>query len=569
MRRLVPLLSLLVLLSVVAYWFSAPKPHFDAETSEHRSAFARTTDAAPPDEDGWTASDAVGDRRTPTAPRASESAPPDAGPVPARGGTTLGTDAAHPGEQPVVVGVALDAADGRPIAGAEVRVRFGAPPNGEYDVFDHRTVEPTDAEGEFEIFLSDGDYRSWIEVEVRAQDHRAARSARIPVAQDPGPHTMVLSLEPLARVRGRVLDDRGDPVPAAWVGWRPGERGFGGHLIADGVVWFLEGASSEDLVPTQTDGAGEFVVGVDGNLPGRVLVRAEGYAPATSALLTLARGEQREGEVLVLERGAVLEGRVVGFPGERFLRRVRRANLRPQFSGPALAVALGEDGEFSFEGVAPGLYELRIGAEPRGDSSVEIAVARQMVVLAPGEQRFVEVEIGSAAEGATVEGRVRVPAGLAEGVGAVAVIGPSAEVPPLGVAAISAEDPAFAVDGLPEGEHPWICVLHSEETGQGAFQAGWVTVQGERTVQLAIDLSLREVQFTGLPPGATAVLLGEFDDPRWEAGLRQLSPLEADGEGRTAVHGLPPGSYRLELESGADELEFEVPTGSGRQVVER
>ncbi len=161
-------------------------------------------------------------------------------------------------------------------------------------------------------------------------------------------------------VRGRVVDDAGEPVAGARVlaSDRPGFP-----LDASGValpVW-----------ESTTGGAGRFVLRGPAPGPLRLALRAPGFAPRDEDALPLPDRDEHDLGTLVLERGVVLTGVVVdplgrGVAGARLVRvepglALHRA-LLPALVERAIATTR-DDGSFVVDELAAGPWTLRVESE--------------------------------------------------------------------------------------------------------------------------------------------------------------------------------------------------------------
>ena len=178
-------------------------------------------------------------------------------------------------------------------------------------------------------------------------------------------------LEPAARVAGRVLDAvTGNPVAGANV--------WGRQLTDSGArcSYFADGVCPRDRSArtTRTGPDGSFLV--DHFEPGlyRLHVEAPGYLKAPPFHLKLAAGEARVPDVLV-ERGAVLRGRVLGSDGKpRGEVRLFASSGRSNHND----VKSDADGRYVLTGIEPGLVWVQL--HPPG-----LDYTQQSVEVGPGE----------------------------------------------------------------------------------------------------------------------------------------------------------------------------------------
>jgi uncharacterized GH25 family protein len=190
-----------------------------------------------------------------------------------------------------VQGVVMDT-QGQPIAGAEI--------NNHGMSSDEVRQAKTDARGEF---LLDNVYRGSIghELVVRAKGFAPRRVSFKPgTAAHPAPLTM--ELEPGHRIKGRVVNEAGKPIPGVHVYFAHGHRGagmdFGGSTTTDG-----QGRFQFDSLPPSTPFT--FV--------------ADGYSEGSDQELPLDGADE---VVVTLKSQGVIKGRVVdaatGRPITRF-----------------------------------------------------------------------------------------------------------------------------------------------------------------------------------------------------------------------------------------------------------
>lgn len=205
---------------------------------------------------------------------------------------------------------------GATLAGRVIGSRGRAVPGGEIFLLDQpagpnemdrvlkgrKPAATSDADGRFS--LEDLARGTPVHVVVRAAGHLTAQARAV---RPPTERPVVIRLEPEATLAGRVLDETGDPVPGArvdlhWQAFLPEEpdRPVGEPIPRN----------------TRADGEGRFKFR---GLPAgsaRVGASAPSFVPLEDVAVDLPRpvaaGELR----LVLERGALLQGRVTNATGE-------------------------------------------------------------------------------------------------------------------------------------------------------------------------------------------------------------------------------------------------------------
>jgi len=230
--------------------------------------------------------------------------------------------------------------DGKPVAGAEIhatrdlrRVRAAA----ENGALERKPETVTDAEGRFAVpDLRRGDR---LDLWVRARGFLPAEVEGVPA---PNAKPVAVVLDPAARVTGRVVDAEGLPVAGAGLNLSTETAGEERGLLRQ--------ARRSD-VPATSDEDGRFAF--EDVRPGRaeLLATAAGFQPAELKDLDVPAGRGLENLKVVMERGAVIEGRVLTSAGEP----VGDARI---LCGPSAAVS-DADGVYRLEGVPPGPQTLQ------------------------------------------------------------------------------------------------------------------------------------------------------------------------------------------------------------------
>ncbi len=225
--------------------------------------------------------------------------------------------------------------EGKPVPGAEVhatrdlrrlRMQLSDGP------LDRKADAVTDAGGRFTVRdLHRGDQPDLL-VRVKGFLPGEVKGVTVPVA---APLTIVL--DPATSLSGRVVDADGLPIAGA-------ELALGSERAGEerGLLRFA--ARSQSSATSDEDGRFAF----DEVQPGRAELRvtAEGFQPSAPETLTVPAGNGLDNLRIVLERGAVIEGRVTTTAGEPV------GDTRV-ICGPAAAVSDG-DGAYRLEGVPPG-----------------------------------------------------------------------------------------------------------------------------------------------------------------------------------------------------------------------
>ncbi len=314
--------------------------------------------------------------------------PPGDGPI------DLGTLILQPGVS--IAGVITDA-DGEPIAEAGVWAAAdrGRPKRRQADRL--RREDPDTVSGPDGRFLvEDLTPGETIHLLVAGAGYLPSWVAGV---EAPNPEALVVVLEPASWVSGQVVDEGGEPVPRARVSLR-------GQAPPPGTVG-VELRTLDAPKSVVTDQRGSFVI--EELPPAKVEIEASaaGFQPARPQYLEIPAAGSLEDLRLVLERGAVLEGRVVTAEGEP----VAGARVRVGES----AASSDADGIFSIEGVPLG-RQLLVAVHPEFDRlarrvEIEPGVNLEEVVLEGGwpvAGRVVE-EDGTPVDGVRIELRLDGP----------------------------------------------------------------------------------------------------------------------------------------------------------------
>ena len=246
-----------------------------------------------------------------------------------------------------VQGVVMDT-QGQPIAGAEI--------NSHGMSSDEVRQTKTDARGEF---LLDNVYRGSIghELVVRAKGFAPRR-----VSFKPGtaarPAQLTLELEPGHRIKGRVVNEAGKPIPSVHVYFAHGNRGagmdFGGSTISDPqgrfhfdslppatpFTFVADGYSEGPDQELALDGADEVVVTLksQGTIKGRVVNAATGK-PIARFNVRITFTSDRQPDDL---SGSIRSTRTV--PGEDFVSSAGEFVLKDLRAGMPLQVTVSAPG---------------------------------------------------------------------------------------------------------------------------------------------------------------------------------------------------------------------------------
>ena len=211
------------------------------------------------------------------------------------------------------------------------------------------------------------------------------------------------TLDRAGAIRGRVVDSMGDPVPGARVAARRDE------LREYSIGWMRRDRGARTVEETVADADGSFELSLASKRAFDLHAAAPGFAPKVHTAAYVG-----ESVTLVLESGAVLEGRVVHDAGGG-TSGVARAKLRGWRSDldrrEVFRGETDEDGRFRFENLEPGpilldVQPLRHAGPPWMALLLEAGKTRQCTItVEPGytvRGRVTDAETGSGIAGAEV-----------------------------------------------------------------------------------------------------------------------------------------------------------------------
>lgn len=443
-----------------------------------------------------------GGEQRPSAPAVrAPVAPPASGPI-----AVASTAPATAGALARVAGSSRDGVSGRPIDGATLTFAGAA----------DREVT-TGADGRYAVDLPPGRYR----LVARAVGFAAAGVDALVVAPGAVAGGVDLELMPNARIAGRVVDGRGDPVADATVRCAAGE---------------CAAATSAD---------GRFAIDVP---PGRATLRAAAGDRVSRdfAVRGIEPGAEIDGVELVVDRPARIAGTVVDRRGAP----VARGAVAAWRGGAVVGRAEVAGGAFSLAGLPAGTVALVASAPGHGPS------APRAVDLSPGEEARVALVLAAPAR---IAGRVVDPAGHPVAGARVVAVAP-APAASRGEAAAARGAPADApITPVAEAESGADGRYVLQDLGAGpydlqAVRAGWAPGRRARVAAPAdgIDLALQ-------PGGGVAGAVSAAGQPIAEFTV-DLAPLSRYGGGpvgaaRAVRFVAPDGHYRVDgLEPGRYEL---------------
>lgn len=456
----------------------------------------------------------------------------------------LGTVILEPGAE--VRGIVIDR-DGRPVEGAEVhaaqdlrRLRFALESGGPVE---RRPETVTGADGRFAIAdLRRGDR---VDLVVRG---RGLLPASVSGVRAPNAQPVRVVLERGAQVTGRVVDAEKRPVAGAELSLqmdRPGEE--------KGLLRLSGGARA--AATSDADGRFSFAPVPAGR--GALGVNADGFQPIESRELAVPAAGIADLE-LVLDSGAVLEGRVFTADGEP----VEDARV---VSGAAASIS-DADGVYRLEGVPPGRRKVQLRHREfpplDKDFAVESGVNSLDLILPAGHE---------------VAGRVVDRDGRpVSGAGLALFLDGS----PREQEAVGGEDGAFSFPRVADG----VYTLRAEREGYRTSEtASAVRVAGAPRRDLEVRLD-RGTRIAGRLLGLDLYDLAEVEVRAAREDGSGETPGRVSYDGAYEVTGLDAGDWvvtatlrggeregrgRALLEPGAEEAKLDIELGRGLTLTGR
>lgn len=412
--------------------------------------------------------------------------------------------------------------DGKPIAGADVRIDFR--PVGRLMRFTGALLyDESDLEGNFRLTeVTPG----LIDLSAQAPGWQAGRVADLEVRGGEEKRGVEIMLSPAAILEGRVLTPSGEALPGAQVGL-PFEEGQGrGFQMAT------------------TDDEGRYML--ESLPPGHRTLEATHPDYGTARRQTELRVGENSLDI-TLEGGSEVSGRVVDDTGMP----VPGAQVwLYSLGGPRpLSTMSQSDGSFRFAAVAAGDY--RAGVDKEGFARSE----RVPVTVSGSSVSGLELRLS---RGGALVGRITgvEPAELSR----VQVVAWGRGMP---VGGRVEPDGSYRIDRMTEGE--WR--VRAELPGTPLYAEGTVRLEPgaaearlDLEMERGLELSVR-VRRNGAPvPGETLFL---------EGPARRRAIGETDVDGRHRFSGLAAGSYRVQLEdpSGGPGQEERVDLQTDREIL--
>lgn len=390
--------------------------------------------------------------------------------------------------------------------------------------------------GRGDFALPDRPAGSAIHLLILAEGYRpeGLRGARVPA-----PEPLVVTLTEAFAARGRVLDENGEPVTGAQVelSWQEALSGVPDRLPVGREV--SKGGT--------TDEEGRFeIAGMPGG-ESEVSILAAGFLPIEGHKLNLPMAEPATEPTFVLERGAMLEGRVTTGDGSP----VPGARIDAGTTGAALT---GDEGFYDFAGVAPGEAEIELFHPhfPR---------QRKRQTLATGLNRLdFQLPAGQEVRGQVLdEERRPVP-------GARVVLRLGSRMDYREYRGRSAHDGSFRLSPVADGRY--LLEASAREYAEGRAPKP-VVVAGEPVEGLKVILP-RGADLVGRVAGLDAEDLWRLQvQATGEDG--RSHPAKLDTDGRYELRALPLGGWQLKasLGNGERQAQARAELRHGGEVVER
>ncbi|HIJ73414.1 MAG TPA: carboxypeptidase regulatory-like domain-containing protein, partial [Candidatus Hydrogenedentes bacterium] len=362
---------------------------------------------------------------------------------------------------------------------------------------------------------SNGATRLWV-----FADGYAAKNMLLHVVSEEVLGGVIVRLEPLAGVSGRVIDAAGNPVSGAAI--------FVGAVPADHGVFF----SYRAVARSQSDGS--FQIPYEGMTPGLISAIHPGYARAAVSV-ELNRTEPAHVE-LVLDPGGTVEGIVTASRGLVVLLRV------PGDEGVGLLrTETDAGGRYRFEHVPPGLVEVILVEGWNNKYQCE-------AVVASAETTVVDFEVH---DGACVLSGAVTTRGEPVDRGRIFVSTTVDEATNTRVATI--EEGQYFIEDLPSGQ-AHVRVFSDRDPSAGMKEA-WVDLDPDQETVLNADFSgsgtlVGHVAGHGEEEQVAVLALpgkGDVGDVALTDPDRILEPRLArtDPEGAFRIHPMEPGTYTV------------------------
>jgi len=387
-----------------------------------------------------------------------------------------------------------------------------------------------------EFTLPDLPAGSAVHLLIVAEGYRpeGLRGVRVPAAAP-----LVVTLSEAFAVKGRVLEENGEPVAGAEVklSWQeilpdvPGDLPVGLALSRDDI----------------TDNEGRFALSGVPAGESAVSISASGFRPLQGRKLALPQAEPGQEMTFVLERGAVLEGRVTTSDG----RPVAGARID---GGPARIAASDDEGLYTLAGLDLGDAEIELShphfPRQRKRQAIVAGLNRLDFQLQAGQEVRGQVldEQRKPVAGAGVRLRLAARTGIRE------------------YRARSASDGSFQLDEVADGRY--LLAAEAEGYAEGKSRRP-VVVTGEPVEGLEVLLP-RGADLVGKVTGLDREDLWRLQVQAQDEDGRSY-PAKLDTAGRYELRTLPLGNWLVKASLGGGERQAQARAElrQGGEVVER
>lgn len=377
---------------------------------------------------------------------------------------------------------------------------------------------------------------SAVHVLVVAEGYRpeGLRGVRVPTAQP-----LTVTLAEAFTAHGRVLEESGEPVPGAKVelSWQEVLPGVPGDLPVGGALYRN----------STTDSEGRFTLaGVPGGAS-EISILAYAFRPLERQRLVLPLADSATEPTFVLERGALLEGRVATSDG----RPVAGARID---AGTARIAVSDDEGLYALAGLDPGDAEVEL-SHPHFPRQRK----RQAIVAGLNRLDF-QLQAGQDVRGQVLDEERRPVAGARVRLRLLARTGIREH------RAQSAPDGSFQLDDVADGRY--LLAAAAEGYAEGKSRRP-IVVAGEPVEGLEVIL----------PRGADLVgkVVGLDSEDLWRLQVQAQDedgrsyPAQLDTGGRYELRALPLGNWlvKASLGSGERQAQARAELRQSGEVVER
>ncbi|KAA3615217.1 MAG: hypothetical protein DWQ01_00405 [Planctomycetota bacterium] len=237
--------------------------------------------------------------------------------------------------------------------GPRAREELEAEWKGEFSEFN---TAKCDASGEFQKWLMPGEY----DLEVQGPGIRWRREEKILIPQDTNLGTLRLATKPSASILARCKAT-GKPVQGLTAarnrlesngsGAGRSSRAVAGHIVGSKAIWYA-GPEGKHRYRLQAPGFLSAFVDVEGSSRSDSFEEVLELEPAGRAVISLRKP--------VLGLSLETRTRLTPKPGIELHPQHRRRLEASMFYSPEVEQTLHPDGSFRFQGLIPGVYEIRL-----------------------------------------------------------------------------------------------------------------------------------------------------------------------------------------------------------------